>query len=156
MKPAHSRASTFFALGLSVVSSVSLVLVNKYLLSTLMFPYGAQRRAVGVAGATAAATPPRQSPLAAAPLSPRGQPPAGGCSRDVDSAALWCPADYTATTQPRRTCLASLTRGHPTVCTLTAAHLFVTAISLDAAWRFGKLFEPKDLEWRRVVERQPD
>jgi hypothetical protein len=29
------------ALALSVASSVSLVIVNKYLLSTLMFPYGA-------------------------------------------------------------------------------------------------------------------
>lgn len=33
--------STIAALSLSVASSVSLVIVNKYLISTLMFPYGA-------------------------------------------------------------------------------------------------------------------
>ena len=43
--PADSGAtphlSTVAALSLSVVSSVSLVIVNKYLISTLGFPYGA-------------------------------------------------------------------------------------------------------------------
>jgi hypothetical protein len=36
--------STIAALSLSVASSVSLVIVNKYLISTLMFPYGARSR----------------------------------------------------------------------------------------------------------------
>ncbi len=54
--------STVAALALSVASSVSLVIVNKYLISTLMFPYGTTRaRSARTAARLTRATPPTQS-----------------------------------------------------------------------------------------------
>jgi len=95
--------STLAALTLSVASSVSLVIVNKYLISTLMFPYGARL------------------------------PPPRACASVRAFDALAC--------QP---C------SRAPVTTLTAAHLFVTALGLDAGAKCLNMFEPKAVEWRCV------
>lgn len=68
-------ASTVAALSLSVVSSVSLVIVNKYLISTLGFPYGALPPCVHL-------------PFAAQPrVRPASRLAPLACSYDVDSGA---------------------------------------------------------------------
>ena len=98
--------STLAALTLSVASSVSLVIVNKYLISTLMFPYGARLPTPRVCAPVLALTFRAWQPCSCAP-----------------------------------------------VTTLTAAHLFVTALGLDAGAKCLNMFEPKAVEWRCACAR---